>query len=382
MDQSYGIDYAKVIGPTHKDPNGRDSAVFGAALDFIEDSAYDTRPFYINIWTHIAHSPVKPPQNLVDLFADVKVDRSLFDVHMQRKFDEVEELGGSIDEGMRNYLADLYALDLQVGLVMDKLDELGIAENTLVAVSADHGAAPVLAKEQSHPTNMLGYAGGLRGGKHDFYEGGLREPFVVRWPGHVPAGVTNSESVIWAMDWLPTLASIAGVDIDATRFDGENVADILTGESNRSRAGPLLWKVPHFNINSKMVIMYDDYKLHMWKATKNRKERMELYHIKDDPEEEFDLHRQYPEVANSLGVTLFAWEDQLPPKYAKGKDDPLPFNPDTKPYAAQPPILDPPGVLKLPKEWASPTSSPTAEPTEEKTSNDWMDFIVLDGNGD
>lgn len=207
-----------------------------------------------------------------------------------------------------------------------------------------------------------------------------REPFVVRWPGHVPAGVTNDDSVIWAMDWLPTLASIAGIDIDATRFDGENVQDILTGESNRSRAAPLLWKVPHFNINSKMVIMYDDYKLHMWKATKNRKERMELYDIKDDPEEEFDLHRLYPEVANSLGVTLFSWEDQLPPKYANGKDDPLPFNSEAKPYAAQPPVLL--GLKILPKVLASPTLSPTAEPTKEKTSNDWMDFLFLNGNGD
>ena len=165
----YGMDTVKVIGPTHKDPRGRDSAVFGAALDFIEETRDDDRPFYLNVWSHVAHSPVKPPQHLVDLFSDVKVDRSDFDAHMQIKFDEAEALGGDIDDGMRNYLADLYALDMQIGWILDKLDRLGLADNTVLAISADHGAAPVLEDSQSHPTNMMGWAGGLRGGKHDFF---------------------------------------------------------------------------------------------------------------------------------------------------------------------------------------------------------------------
>lgn len=192
----------------------------------------------------------------------------------------------------------------------------------------------------------------------------------------MPAGATNNDSIIWAMDWLPTISSFAGIDIDKDFFDGENVGDILTGESNRSRSTPLLWKVPHFNINSKVVILYEDYKLHMWKATKNnKKQRMELYNLKEDPGEEFDLQEEYPEIANALAETMFDWEDQLPKVYVKGNEDPLPFNSATKPYVPQPPIL--PGLKLSPTSTAAPTTKPT-----DFASNDWAQYLFLNRNRD
>ena len=361
LGDQYGIDYVRVIGPTHKDPRGRDSAVFGAALDFIADSQNDGRPFYLNIWSHVAHSPVKPPQHLVDIFADVTVDRSDFDDHMQHKFDEAEALGGDIDDGMRNYLADLYALDMQIGWILDKLDRLGLAENTVLAFSADHGAAPVLEDSQSHPTNMMGYAGGLRGGKHDFFEGGLREPFLIRWPSQVPAGVT-SDSVVWAMDWLPTVASMAGITIDESRFEGEDVTDIFTGTSDRSRYNPLVWKFPHKNIDSKMVMLYDDWKFHMWKATGDKKEhKVLLYDLKEDPGEDYDLHEERADIAFTLSKAMIEWETHLPMEYAMKNDDPLPFDVSANPY-----IVKPPFVLQesnSEEEYAVATPDPTATPT-------------------
>jgi len=369
----YGIDTVKRIGPTHKDPMGRDSAVFRAALDFIDEARDDERPFYLNIWTHVAHSPVKPPQHLVDLFSDVKVDRSDFDAHMQHKFDEAEALGGDIDDGMKNYLADLYALDMQIGWILDKLDRLGLADNTVLAISADHGAAPVLEESQSHPTNMMGYAGGLRGGKHDFFEGGLREPFLIRWPGQIPAGAT-SDSVVWAMDWLPTVASMAGISIDGSRFDGEDVTDILTQESGRSRTNPLVWKFPHKNIDSKMVMLYDDWKLHMWKATGGKaSHRMLLYNLKEDPGEDYDLHDERADIAHTLSKAIIEWESHLPKKYAIKRDSPIPFDLSANPYVAKPPYVlhdsvpeEEPAVA-TPEPTATPTIEPTPDPTPGPT---------------
>ena len=376
LGDQYGIDYVRVIGPTHKDPRGRDSAVFGAALDFIEDSQNDDRPFYLNIWTHVAHSPVKPPQHLVDIFADVTVDRSDFDDHMQHKFDEAEALGGDIDDGMRNYLADLYALDMQIGWILDKLDRLGLAENTVLAFSADHGAAPILEDSQSHPTNMMGYAGGLRGGKHDFFEGGLREPFLIRWPSQVPAGVT-SDSVVWAMDWLPTVASMAGITIDESRFEGEDVTDIFTGTSERSRYNPLVWKFPHKNIDSKMVMLYDDWKFHMWKATGDKKEhKVLLYDLKEDPGEDYDLHEERADIAFTLSKAMIEWETHLPMEYAMKNDDPLPFGVSANPYIVKPPFVlqesnsEDEYAVATPDPTAAPTTSPTNAPvTSEPTDS-------------
>jgi N-acetylgalactosamine-6-sulfatase len=95
---------------------------------------------------------------------------------------------------MRPYLADVYALDLNVGRVLDIIDELGIRDNPIVVFSSDHCPAPVVAGKKgarTYSNNMLGYAGTLRGGKHEQYEGGIRVPFIIRWPDRVPSQKWN-----------------------------------------------------------------------------------------------------------------------------------------------------------------------------------------------
>ena len=76
---------------------------------------------------------------------------------------------------------------------------------------------------------MLGYSGIYRGGKHDQYEGGVRAPFIIRWPGHIDPNVVDTENVISGMDWLPTLCSIVGIDDIPNDLDGEDVSDIWFG---------------------------------------------------------------------------------------------------------------------------------------------------------
>jgi len=108
----------------------------------------------------------------------------------QHTFKECVSIGGDLDASMRQYLADVYDLDLNVGRVLDTIDELGIRDNAIVVFSSDHGPAPVVAGKKSARTysnNMLGYAGTLHGGKHEQYEGGIRVPFIIRWPDHVPS---------------------------------------------------------------------------------------------------------------------------------------------------------------------------------------------------
>ena len=264
---TYGIDDVSIVGPRMGHEEGKDVNVFEDAIGFIEANMNSKRPFYLNVWTHIAHSPVKPDASLVARFSDIRVDRSDFGKHMQDIFDESETRGdndSTLDNSMQNYLAEIWSLDLQIGKLLDKLDKEGLAENTLIVFTSDQGAVPPMGG-QGNPEFMLGYAGGLRGGKHSFYEGGVRTPFIVRWPGRVPSGKINDNSIISSLDWLPTVSAIAGASFDPMMFEGEDISDILQG-SDRSRFNPLFWK--RSTTRSQKSILYKNWKLHISQGNK------------------------------------------------------------------------------------------------------------------
>jgi N-acetylgalactosamine-6-sulfatase len=329
---TYGIDQIGTIGATKTDPGGRDAGLFAAAMDFIV--ANKDVPFYVNVWGHITHYPVDPLSSLADRFKDVIVDRSDFGKHMQEKFDICKRIGGDINVSMRNYLGDVYSLDVQVGRLLQKIDDLGLRDNTIVVFSSDQGPAPVLTKgkptdpalEQNPSRNMLGYAGGLRGGKHTQWEGGVRSPFIIRWPGKVPAGKINRTSVFSGMDWLPTVCSIAGVSmtsrsdrstlnrsrgsVDSDKFEGEDVSDIWLG-ADRSRVGPLFWKAS--NVKARISMLTGDWKLHV--SGKD----VELYNLASDPEENLNIKDKNPEIVSVLRKQVDRWNATLPTGYTKKK---------------------------------------------------------------
>ena len=244
---TYGIDKINVMGGSG--PLGRDQTIYQAAIDFITDN-YQTN-FYLNVMGRVTHNPVDPDPQLVTNanFHTLVVNRSDFSgQQIQDMFDAVEAAAAgdqNINTSMANYLTEVYYLDHFVGELLDKLDELGIADNTIIAFSSDQGAALVNDVEgEDYRTNRLGWSGGLRGQKHSEHEGGIRSPFILRWPGYVPAGKVNTESTTSALDWLPTLCEIAGIDISTNGLDvdvlGESVLDIWKG-SDRSRADPQFW---------------------------------------------------------------------------------------------------------------------------------------------
>jgi len=331
-DGTYGIDQIGTIGATKTDAGGRDAGLFEAAMDFIQ--ANKDVPFYVNVWGHITHYPVDPLSSLANRFKDMTVDRSDFGAHMQEKFDTCQRIGGDLNESMRNYLGDVYSLDLQVGRLLRKIDELGLRDNTVVVFSSDQGPAPVLT--QGKPTdpflkrnpsrNMLGYAGGLRGGKHTQREGGVRVPFIIRWPGKVPAGKTNRTSAFSGMDWLPTVCSVAGISItpnsdrtslnrsrssvNSDRFEGEDVSDIWLG-ADRSRVGPLFWKAS--NVSARISMLSGDWKLHV------SGDNVELYNLATDPGENLNVQENNPQIVSALRKQVDLWNTMLPTSYTKKK---------------------------------------------------------------
>lgn len=321
QDGTYGIDEIEVIGGNRISDGGRDIDLFDSAIDFIETNK--ERPFYVNIWGHISHYAIDPVDALVENFKEVSVKRSDFGSHMQKKFDDCEKIGGDIEQSMRNYLGDVYSLDMQVHKLLQKLEELGIADNTIVVFSSDHGPAPVIVGngelKESYKVigkntkvcpsqNMLGYAGGLRGGKHNQYEGGVRSPLIVRWPGNVPANTVDDWSVVSGLDYLPTLCSLAGIPYDKNQFEGKNLADVWKGTPQK-RKQALFWRPSAQNPPAAML--KGNWKMHQ------KGEQYALYDLSVDEQESKDVAENYPEVFNQMKGELDAWIATLPTSYVK-----------------------------------------------------------------
>jgi arylsulfatase A-like enzyme/lysophospholipase L1-like esterase len=304
----YGIDEVKVLESLKDRTKGRDDNTFEAAMDFIE--RHKDGPFYVNVWAHITHFRVPSDTVFAEKFSGLLVDESLFGPYMKtNKFDICrDEWGLSVDASMKNYLADVWSLDLAIGRLLKKLDQLGLSENTIVVFTSDQGPARntlnTLKANQAGDTtraNMMGWTKGLRGGKHEMYEGGVRIPFIVRWPGKVPVDAVNDTSILSGLDFLPTLCHLTGTPYKKDQFEGLNVADVwLGGKRNPERS--LYWA------KQWPVALIKNWKYHVNKQTGD-----ELYDLANDPNETTNIIAQRPERAASMLKSVTAWHKSLPP---------------------------------------------------------------------
>jgi N-acetylgalactosamine-6-sulfatase len=306
---------------------GRDTPIFDAAIKFIED--HRDRPFSMNVWGHITHHPVNPAQKFVDEFAALKVKDSDFSDYQREKFALVRKNGGDVDDSMRRFVADVSSLDQDIGRLLAKLDELGLREKTIVVFSSDQGPAaprdagemppkkrrngnPADPEKESLRMNLVGYAGEFRGGKHRDYEGGVRVPFIVRWPGHVPAGRVDKDSVISGADWLPTLCSLTGTAGVPADLDGEDASKAWLGGTH-VRSKPLFWKTN--TANSDPAIRWQNWKFH---GSNRKNGEVELYDLATDPGERKNLVGERPDVVSQLSAKLSDWTKSLPTTYDHG----------------------------------------------------------------
>ncbi|QDV69265.1 Choline-sulfatase [Rosistilla carotiformis] len=138
------------------------------------------------------------------------------------------------------FFAVLDETDRQIGRLLSAIDALELTDNTLVLFTSDNGPTdwPRYYKAGHQPP---GFTGPLRGRKWSLYEGGIRMPFIARWPGKIPAGVTNDRSVMAAIDVLPTIAKLCGLEDRVQRSDGVDMSEALYGEP-ASRDRPIFWE--------------------------------------------------------------------------------------------------------------------------------------------
>jgi arylsulfatase A-like enzyme len=218
---------------------------------------------------------------------------------------------------MKVFCAAMTGLDMALGRLFDFLDAQHLADNTIVFMSSDNGPEDY---HISTATNAgMGFPGVSRARKRSLYDGGLRTPLLVRWPGTIEAGRDDKASLLTAVDFLPTVAKLIGAELpEEIDLDGEDVSDILLDES-RPRKRPILWEWrfpsgfpaagnPAY-ISPELAIRDNQWKL----LVDSDGKRAELYRPVDDPEERHNLADQHPDVVDRLKPIVLQWQKTLPP---------------------------------------------------------------------
>lgn len=246
-----------------------------AAVEFIGTNA-GKKPFLLYFSYYTLHSPLMAPPALVEKYK-----------RKAEGFDNAKnELLNPVRAGM------VESLDNSVGRLVAKLEELGIADNTLIVLTGDNGG--------DHPETT----GGLRDFKGWSHEGGVREPLIAKWPGKVTKGTTREEMVI-GMDFYPTFLDLAGLEPRPEEHkDGISIAPLLTGEGKATERDTLFWHYPHYHRTKP----YGAIRAGDWKLIEFFEDgALELYDLKSDPTERNNLAMEKSERAAELLSKLKVW---------------------------------------------------------------------------
>lgn len=334
--EDYGFDVARWIDARDRERNlwqieerPRASAVLIDAA-IAELRAQKDRPFYCQVWLNDPHAPLAPSPEQMAPFR--------------------RSTPPGFTSPFMVYAATVTEMDRQIGRLLEALDELGLRENTLVIFSSDNGPEDI---DIGNATwSAYGSAGPLRGRKRSLYEGGIRVPFLVRWPAGTPAGKVNDRTIISGVDLLPTLCELAGVSLpDELRatLRGESMVPAIRGEGSFQRKGALMWEwrfrvFNHpWNRSPMLAIREGDWKLlinpfdpEAWPSEPAKPleqgkpfplyegPRVELYNIPRDPGEQHNVADEHPQIALRLARQVLAWQKTLPPgvvEASAGKND-------------------------------------------------------------
>ena len=267
---------------------------------FIE--ANQTRPFFAYLAFYSVHTPLMAREDLRQKY-EAKRQR----LGLEARWGREGERDVRLVQEHAVYAGMVEAMDLAVGKVLAKLDELGLRDNTLVVFTSDNGG---LSTSEGWPTSNLP----LRGGKGWLYEGGIREPLLVRWPRVVKAGAVIGTPVC-SPDFFPTLLDAAGTQPKpGQKLDGMSLLPVLAGQAPAAER-PLCWHYPHYGNQGGApgaAIRRGDWKLIEWYEDN----RVELYDVARDIGEQQDLAAQQPARVQQLRDELHAWQRDVTAQFA------------------------------------------------------------------
>lgn len=266
------------------------------ALKFIEREK--EHPFFLYFSQYAVHIPLEAKPELVAKY------RAKAAQLRPSSGPEFLPEGDRVSRQIQNhaiYAAMIESLDQGVGRLLAKLHELGLEENTVIVFTSDNGG---LTTAEGSPTSNLP----LRAGKGWPYEGGVREPLLVYWPGVTKLGSVCNEPVI-STDFYPTLLEITGQKLRPDQhMDGISLVPLLRGEAGAPR--PLFWHYPHYSNQGGRpcgAVRWGDYKLVEWFEDMS----VELYDLKADPGEHRNLADTNPGKAVELRTLLHSWRESV-----------------------------------------------------------------------
>ena len=257
-------------------------AITQKSLEFME--RHKDEPFFLYVPHNTIHAPVLGKKKLVQKYKN----KPGSDLPQNNPV-----LGAMIEE-----------LDKSTGRLLKKLDELKIADKTIVIFFGDNGGLERYAKQTP-----------LRSGKANLYEGGIREPLIVRWPGVVKPGSTCSEPVT-SVDFFPTFLEIVGMKDQAKKpIDGVSLVPVLNQSGTLNRRA-IYWHYPHYHSSSIGpcgAIRAGDYKLIEWfdESICGPGNEFELYNLKEDIGEQNNLAKKMPERVEQLKKMLYNWRSKV-----------------------------------------------------------------------
>jgi len=244
------------------------------AIDYLKQDRGD-KPFFLCLWNYTVHWPMEAPEELLKKYADHK--------------------GPGLNDP--RYGAMIEGMDMAIGRVLKALDDLKLREDTLVVFTSDNGGYGGVADNRP-----------LRGDKGHLYEGGIRIPLIVRWPGKIEAG-TESDVPVISTDWFPTLLEVGGAK-SPKLTDGESVLPVLRDEGKLKRDA-IFFHYPNYAFHRsnrlgsairmgkhKLIEYFDDGSL-------------ELFDLSADLGEKKNLAKEQPELAEKMAQRLRDWRESV-----------------------------------------------------------------------
>lgn len=267
----HDINYMRLNGK-EIDPEGHATDLFTQwSVDYIKSQADDNRPFFLYLAYNAPHFPVQPPQEWLD---------------------KVKEREKGIDETRAKLVAFIEHMDDGIGQVIKALKESGQYDNTIIVFSSDNGGH-LPSKANNGP---------LRDGKQSMYEGGLKVPTAISWPGKIAAG-SMSENRYLSMDLYPTLLALAGME-PKDNIEGQNFLPELLNGSQADFDRPVYFTRREGGTRYGGQSIYA-VRLGDWKLLQNSPyEAYELYNLKDDPQEQNNLMEEEPEKYEELNKLM------------------------------------------------------------------------------
>lgn len=261
------------------------------------------KPFFAMLSFYSVHAPVQTTKGLWEKYRQLapKLPSGAERFHIDRTLPVRHVQDHPIYAGM------VETVDNAVGVVLDAIEASGIGDNTIVIFTSDNGG---VSSGDAYATSNFP----LRGGKGRQWEGGIREPFYIRYPSLIPAG-SSSDTPVTGADLYPTILDLCGLPLRPRQHaDGVSLKPVLSGGTIPQR--PLYWHYPHYGNQGgepHAIIQDQGWKLiHYWEDGHN-----ELYHLATDPGEKSDLSRTQPARAQALWTQLDSWLNEVGAKRPK-----------------------------------------------------------------